>query len=253
MKDDPTIKLLSDPDPEVRRKAFDELAYEISDEHVRDILTLVESDASDEIRGDAVIALGPVVEECGDEYFDGAESDLDLSLGVDLGPPLSREGYSELVKRVRAVYEDPSQPKLVRRRAFETLVRDPAEWHREEIRKHFKSSDPEWKLTAVFAMGNVPGFDSELEQVVGEAEGELLAEAIRSAGEMEVEVGERVRELAASPATDRDVRLEAIRALPHVDPNSHELLDTLSSSEDEEVAAVAEEALDELALYGGGE
>ncbi|HEX7706047.1 MAG TPA: hypothetical protein VF701_06260 [Thermoanaerobaculia bacterium] len=251
MKDDSIINRLADPDPEVRRSAFDELAYEISDEHVQAILTLVESDAGEEIRGDAVIALGPVVEECGDEYFDGAESDLGPDFGVDLGPPLSRDGYSELVKRVRAIYENSSQPKLVRRRAFETLVRDPAEWHREEIRKHFDGSDPDWKLTAVFAMGNVPGYDEELAHVVREAEGELLAEAIRSAGEMEVEVGDRVRELAASPATDRDVRLEAIRALPHVDPDSYDLLEKLSDSDDEEIAAVAEEAMDELGLYGG--
>ncbi|HEY0593333.1 MAG TPA: HEAT repeat domain-containing protein, partial [Thermoanaerobaculia bacterium] len=144
---------------------------------------------------------------------------------------------------------DERQPKLVRRRAFEVLVRDPQPWQQEAIRRDFASGDRDWKMTAIFSMGYVRGFDRELVEQLRTASGDLLYEAVRAAGRAEVQEAAPIIEgLAISEEADRDVRLEAIAALPAVDPDCFDLLDELAESQDDEVRAAAEGALEELQM-----
>jgi hypothetical protein len=230
---------LTDPDPDARAEAYEELSDDMNDEIAEAILALAAGDASDGIRADAIIALGPVIEECGTDY------------GV--GPPVSRETCAAITKKIRALYDDASQPKLLRRRAFEVLVRAPQPWQRDEIGRWLGSSDEEWRITAVFAMGQMTGFEDELLAVLAEAEGLMLEEAVRSAGLVALTgAARKIHDLAASKDTARELRFEAILALPYVDEDAFELLDELSHSKDRELAAVAEEALEELQIHGGG-
>jgi hypothetical protein len=139
---------------------------------------------------------------------------------------------------------------LIRRRAFEALVRDPQPWLSEEIRKHFASSDSDWRLTAVFAMGYVQGFEREIAETVRTAEGALLLEAVTAAGSMGVSrAATRIRTLATSREQDLDLRLAAIEALPHVDPDCFDMLDDLTRSTKQEIADAAEYALEELGIF----
>lgn len=236
---------ITDDDEEVRAEAIDELTDRMDDDLARAFLEVASSDAAEQVRADVIIGLGPIIQEAGEDYFD----DEDFGFGPELGPPVSREMFATIVGEVRGLYEDDAQPKLVRRRAFEVLVRDPQSWLATEIQKRFASDDPEWRLTAVFGMGYVAGFEKEIAAAVKSEEGLLLFEAVRAAGSMEVSaVAKRIRELVTSKSTDSDLRLAAIDALPHVDRDSFDLLKRLSRSADEDVAAAAEAALAELSL-----
>lgn len=243
MHADLLARLKSD-DEEIRYEAREELALEMDDDIARVYLDLARSDAAEDVRADVIVGLGPVIEEAGDEYFEGA-----VPWAPELGPPISREMFDTIRTELRAIYDDPAQPVLVRRRALEVLVRDPQEWQVGEIRKHHSGGDESWKLTAVFCMGHMPGFESELAELVGTASGPLLFEAVRGAGMQGVRaVADRIRVLAESPLTELDLRLAAIEALPWVDSDCEELLDKLAASKDPEIAAVADAALEDLDL-----
>jgi len=240
---------LTDADENVRAEAREELNMMMDDEIARAFLDVIASDASEEIVADTIVGLGPIIEEAGLDFDDDADEDSDEELDDELGPGISPGMFRTILREIRAVHDDTARPKLVRRRAFEVLVRDPKEWQAREIRKHLVSDDRDWRMTAVFAMGHVPGFDREIAGFVESAEGDLLFEAVRAAAHMEVtEVAKRVRELAQS-AEDRDIRLAAIDALPHVDPKCRDLLEKLARSKDGEVAETASAALDELSIW----
>jgi hypothetical protein len=242
---DGLIAELTDPDEETRAAAREELDLVMDDGIAQTLLDIAGSDAADEIRADAVVAFGPLIEECGNDYGDGPEFDFE----PDLGPPVSRETFAAIVRRLGELYADEGQATLVRRRAFEVLIRDPQPWHAAEIRKLFSSDDEEWRTTAVFAMGHIKGFASELAATVERAEGALLSEAVRAAGSMEVAAAApRIRALATSANADLDLRLEAIHALPGVDPDCFELLDEMTRSRNRAIADAADEALSELSL-----
>jgi hypothetical protein len=243
---------LTDADENVRAEAREELNMMMDDEIARAFLDVIASDTGEEIVADTIIGLGPIIEEAGldfEEVDDESGEDLDEDLDDELGPGISPEMFRTILREIRGIYDDAKQPKLVRRRAFEVLVRNPRAWQAQEIRNHVASEDRDWTMTAVFAMGHVPGFDREIARFVESAEGDLLFEAVRAAAQMEVtEVARRVRELAQS-SEDRDIRLAAIDALPHVDPKCRDLLEKLARSKDGEIAETASAALDELSIW----
>jgi HEAT repeat protein len=237
---------LTDPDEETRASALEELSLLMNDEIAQALLDIAGSDAAEDVRVDAIVALGPVIEECGNEYDEEAEFDF----GPELGPPVSRETFDAIVRGLRVLYDDETQPTMIRRRTFEVLVRDPQPWHSKEIRQYFASADPEWRLTAVFAMGQATGFERTIAETVSTAEGPLLIEAVRAAANMGVsDAASRIRELATSSDADVDLRLAAIEALPQVDPDCFEVLDELTRSRNREIAEAAEYAVEELVTF----
>jgi hypothetical protein len=237
---------LTDPDEDVRAEAREELTMLMDDDIARAFLDVASSDAAEDIRSDAIVGLGPIIEEAGMDFDD---EDSGFAFDPDLGPGISRETFDSIIREIRALYTDEQQPKLIRRRAFEVLVRDPQPWQSFEIRRHFAGDDPLWKLTAVFGMGYVAGFDKEIAATVESADDQLLYEAIRAASSMEVSsAAKRIRDLATSGDTEHDLRLVSIEALPNVDPDCEDILDTLAASRDREIAETAQAALDELML-----
>jgi hypothetical protein len=237
--------LLRSENEETRREAFDRISVEMDDALAREILTIARGSAADDVRADAIVALGPAVDECGIEYMDDEEL-----ASPEYGAPLTRETFEEVTGALRSLYEDPTQPSIVRRRAFEVLVRDPQPWQKDAIRRDFASRDRDWQMTAIFAMGYVRGFDRELMETLRSANGDILYEAVRAAGRAEVaEAAPIIEALAIDGTTDRDVRLEAIAALPSVDPDCFDLLDELAESPDEEIRGAAEAALEDLQMF----
>ena len=79
--------------------------------------------ASDELRGRAAIALGPVLEEM----------DLHEPLGDELDeldpPPIPPHEFQRIRWELQAVYRAADTPKEVRRRILEASVRAPEAWH----------------------------------------------------------------------------------------------------------------------------
>ena len=218
----------------------------MDDDIARAFLRVASGDAAEEIRSDAIVGLGPIIEEAG---MDFSVDEIDFELDPDLGPGISRDTFKSIIAEIRALYENEAQPKLVRRRAFEVLVRDPQPWQSAEIRKHYAGDDPLWKLTAVFGMGYVAGFEKEIAATVASASDHLLYEAVRAASSMEVSsAAQHIRDLATSNRTDRDLRLVAIEALVNVDPDSEDILLSLTRSRDAEIAETAQGALDELMM-----
>lgn len=249
MNRDDLMEALTDPNHEVREGAFQDISIEMDDDLARAISDVAAGTASDDIRADAIVALGPLVEECGIDY------DEALALPEEFGgPAVSVDTFRSIVERLRAIYADENQPKVVRRRAFEVLVRDPQPWQAEEVRKHLALPDADWRLTAIFGMGSMPGFEKEILEAVKKGEGVELAEAVRAAAKMEVkQAAPRIRELAASNKTERELRLESILALPNVDDDAFEILEELVRSKDAEIREAAEEAMADLSMYQDAE
>lgn len=204
-------------------------------------------DASEELRGQAAIALGPVLEEM----------DFHEPLGDELHeldpPPILPHEFQRIRWELHSLYQNEDTPKLVRRRILEASVRAPEAWHEHAIRNAYDRDDDEWRLTAVFCMGRVPGFVNEILESLDNPDGEVRLEAVRAAGLRELRAASpHVARLLRSPDTDRQLLLTAIEASVSVRGKATiELLGDLSASEDEEIAEIAEEALTMAsALYG---
>jgi uncharacterized protein (UPF0147 family) len=208
----------------------------------RIVIDLIRSDAEEELRARAAIALGPALEECDMDGFE--DNDLDE-------PVISQPLFEEVRKTLRLVYHDPSAPKIVRRRALEASIRAPQSWHEGAVRSSFLSGDEEWQVTAVFCMGFLEGFEAELIEAIQHDSYPILFEAVRAAGNACLDGASRfIRAIAADDTADRDLRLVAIEAIPNVAiPDAHELLASLSISEDEQIEEAALLAIEELELW----
>ncbi len=249
------VGALRSSEPGIRALALSEASPMVDDELARELLRFArEAELPEGERGDALIALGPALEMCWyEEADDGSLAEPPSGEEDWWGPPLSPGLYREVTEALRHIYHDASQPKLVRRRALEAAVRAPRDWHRDAASSAWRSDDSEWRLTAVFAMGHLPGFAAEIEEALDAEELPIAHEALLAAGRAGIEeLADRLMEVAEDPDAQRELRLGAIEALGELgSAEGVDLLQALTLSEDSEIAAVAEEALEELALVSG--
>lgn len=240
--DDMALELLgvlrdSDVSPERRLLAV-EMAGDmtvVNDELAEVLLAIVQNrDEQELLRGKAAIALGPALEEADTMGF----NDPDDS-------PISQDLFGKLQQTLREVYQDTGQPKDVRRMVLEAAVRAPQEWHREAIRSAYGSHDEEWKLTAVFCMVYVAGFEKEICEALDSDDPDIHYQAVRAAGNWEVKAAwKHVAALATSNRTDKPLQLAAIEAAAAIHPQkARDLFVDLLDSDDEELREVAAEAL----------
>jgi len=134
----------------------------------------------------------------------------------------------------------------LRRRILEASVRAPQDWHQEAIAAAYASSDRDWKLTAVFGMRWVQGFDGEILDALKSTDPEIQFEAVSAAGENEVDgAWTHVAGLVENARTPKPLLLAAIDAVSCIRPKeAPEILGDLTDSEDEEIAEAAREALE---------
>jgi hypothetical protein len=231
-------------DDKAQQLSAAKLAAEGMNESIgRIVIDLIRStDADEEVRARAAIALGPALEECELDGFD--DSDLD-------DPVLSQPLFEEAKKTLRSVYHDPSAPKIVRRRALEASIRAPQPWQEGAVRSSYLSGDEEWQVTAVFCMGFLDGFEAEIIEALQHDSYPILYEAVRAAGNACLDSASRyIRSIALDESADHDLRIVAIETVPSVAiPDAHELLASLSTSEDEEIEETALLAIEELELW----
>lgn len=215
--------------------------FTVVNEELVDALLAVlhDSDESQKSRARAAISLGPVLdymdtEDIENEYFDD-EDEL----------PISAETFERIRASLRTLYEDTKIPKEVRRRILEASVRAPEDWHVDAIRAAYASDDEAWKLTAVFCMRFVRGFDEQIVKELNSKNADIHLEAVVAAGNWGVEAAwPNVTALIHSAKTPKPLLLAAIEAVPYIRPKeAMDVLSELRESDDEEIVDAIDEAL----------
>jgi hypothetical protein len=166
--------------------------------------------------------------------------------------PITEETFEKIQTSLKRLYSEPGTPKEVRRRILEASVRAPEAWHDAAIREAYGNQDPEWMLTAVFAMGYVPGFDDEILATLKNPDPEIHLEAVKAAGNRELEgAWTHVVELVENKRTPKDLLLAAIAAVGVIRPGeAGQVLVELTDSKDEDIAEAANEAISMASVFG---
>ncbi|MFC1661241.1 hypothetical protein ACFL3S_07275 [Gemmatimonadota bacterium] len=219
----------------------------MNDSLAKELLRILGSqDEPEDLRGQAAIAFGAALEEAHLDGIDDRES-----------PSVSEPLLEQAKDALRSSYEDPGISKDVRRRALEASVRAPEPWHPGAVLAAYRDGDLAWRLTAVFCMRFVEGFDEEIVEALESGEADILYQAVLAAGDRIVpDAWPFVRNLvltAASgevllpddPDADRDLLVAAIHAVARIRPlEASETLSGIIDSDDEDLSEVALEALD---------
>ena len=218
----------------------------VMDDELAEALLKVVADRSEpeQVRARAGIALGPVLEQCDIEEFDQPWSE----------PPIRKETFDAIQTALHGVVAGETEPKEVRRRAFEGSVRASQDWHPEIIRKAYYGDDEEWKLTAVFAMNYIHGFNKEILESLKSSNPDIHFQAVRAAGERELKEAWPLVEPLLSSRTEKNLLIAAIAATAWIRPDlAPDVLSPFVDSDDEEIADAASEAIAEAGGYADEE
>jgi HEAT repeat protein len=206
----------------------------ISDELVDALLAVLRGGAESELRASAAIALGPVLEHVDMQGFEDV---------VDI--PIAEGTFHRIQESLRKLYMDVDVPADVRRRILEASVRAPQEWHREAVGGAYSSHDEAWRLTGVFCMRFIRGFDAEILEALGSRNPDIHYEAVCAAGTWQVDAAwPHIAALVRSKETDKPLLLAAIEAIGGIRPKeAAAFLDDLIDSDDEDIAGAVAEAI----------
>ena len=207
----------------------------VNEELAQALLAVVRSaEEPTALRARAALSLGPVLEQADTE---GGEDPEEM--------PITEPTFRQIQHTLQTLYQDPRVPKEVRRRVLEASIRAPQSWHTAALREAYASRDPEWRLTAVFAMRWVPGFREQILDALASADRAIRSEALEAAGNWELdEAWPHVASLLQDGTTPKALLLSAIGAAAAIRPAEAEsLLLPLAEAEDEEIAEAAEEAM----------
>jgi len=207
----------------------------INNELVDALLSVLRSDGEpEELRAQAATSLGPILEHAATDGFeDGA------------AVPITERAFDTIQESLRGVFTDAAVPKEVRRRILEASVRAPQDWHQDAVRAAYASVDEAWKLTAVFCMRFVRGFDEQILEALDSKSGDIQHEAVSAAGDWGVEAAwPHIVALITTEATTKPLLLAAIGAVAAIRPQeAAEILSELTLSDDEDVVEAVGEAL----------
>ena len=211
-----------------------------------DLLTVLLDDRDDDVRAEAALAFGPALEECSVEA---------THFGFNEESALSAAQFVEVRRELESIYRSAEAGSQVRRMALEAAARAPEPWVDGATRAAFRAGDPSWRTTAVFCMGYLDGFDSEILEALDDKELAVRREAVCSAGRAGVlQAGPEILSLAASPAIERSLRMAAIESLAFLDsPAAGDLLQMLAGLSDREIAEQAAWASEQRDLLSLGD
>lgn len=225
--------LLADDDPQVRTRAI-RLLWESEDAKLVPVfLDMLNNDEEVEVRAAAANALGQFI------YL----GELDK---------IPTELHHEIEEQLLSTTAS-SQETLVRRRALESLGYS----SREEVVPHIEAAylenNPEWKVSALFAMGRSCD-DRWKKQVLSQLRSpneDIRSEAIHAAGELELKPASSILLDLLDDEEDPELRRELIWALSRIGGEGvrakfEELLEL--TEEDDEDADFIQEALDTLSF-----
>ncbi len=224
--------------------------YVVINDELVDALLSILSDASapEELRGMAAIALGPVLEQTGFEMYDEFEGQDSLEELDE--QTITPQTFQRITDTLQRLYIDASVPKYVRRRILEASVRCSQKWHNDAIRTAYTSGDDDWRLTAVFGMAHVRGFDKEILDSLNDTNPDIHYEAVRAAGNWEIKKAwPHIASLLASRKTEKALLLAAIESSANISPgDALEALQPFLVSKDEDIAEAADEAASMAAI-----
>ena len=206
----------------------------VNDELADELLSIVQDASEAEtLRARAAISLGPALEQADTMGFDDPDEIL-----------ITENTFLRIRDSLHRLYNDSAVPEEVRRRILEASVRAPQDWHRDAIRDNYASDQEKWRLTAIFCMRFIRGFEDQILEALESEDSDSLYEAVCSAGNWELDAAwPRLTALIASEETDKDVLLAAIEAVTDIRPLEAGLtLVDLADSEDEDIAEAATEA-----------
>lgn len=207
----------------------------VNDELVEGLLAILRnSKESQEVRSRAATSLGPILEYANIEGFEDPDD-----------VRISEWHFQQIQKSLRELYMAVQIPKEIRRRILEASVRAPQEWHKNVVLAAYSSSDTAWKLTAVFCMRFLSGFDKQIVKELDNENPDIQLEAVLAAGNWSVAAGwPKIAALIQSDRTPKPVLLAAIEAVPAIRPQeASEVLSGLIESDDEDIAEAVQEAL----------
>src|SRR6266545_4779701 len=207
----------------------------INDELADALLAILRSgDESEKLRGEAAIGLGPALEHADMHGFEDVDE-----------VPIAEGTFHRIQASLRNLYMDADVPKDVRRRILEASVRAPQNWHSEAVRAAYGSDDEAWRLTAVFCMRFVRGFDEQILEALDSESPDIHYEAVSAAGDWGVDAAwPHVVALIRAEGTAKPLLLAAIGAVAAIRPQeAAEILGELTLSDDEDVAEAVAEAL----------
>lgn len=211
----------------------------MNDEVADLLLNIIQNEAEpEELRCECAISLGPALEYSDTMEFEDLEDIM-----------LTEKKFLEVQKVLQLVYQEASVPLDVRRRVLEASVRAPQDWHEKAVRAAYYSDDDDWRLTAVFCMNYIRGFEDEIMAALDSEDKDIVCEAVCAAGNWGLEQAWGfVADLILQEDVDKHLLLAAINAVAAIHPEEAiDLLSDLANSEDEEIAYAVEEA---LALHG---
>ncbi len=207
----------------------------INDELVDALLSILRSSVeSEELRCQAVISLGPALEHAD---TDGFEDPGDVAM--------TEQTFHGTQESLRKLTMDGDVPKNVRRRILEASVRASKDWHKDAVRAAYSSDDEDWKLTAVFSMCFVRGFDEQILEALESANPDIHYQAVCAAGNWEVDAAwAHITALVTSKETEKPLLLATIDAVASIRPQeAGVILVGLADSDDEGIVEAAHEAI----------
>jgi HEAT repeat protein len=223
---------LTDSDSEVRVTAI-RLLWEDEDRKLAPIfIGMMEDDPDHQVRATAASALGLF------EYLGELEE-------------IPEETHELVEDKLLAVAQGEDHP-LVRRRALESLGYSSREEVEDLLRESYERGNSEWLASALFAMGRSAEekWGPAIMRMFGHDQPDVREEAVRAAGELELSTARDSLMDLVTEDPDEDVQLAAIWSLSQIGgAGVRPLLERLfEETEDEEIADLIEEALENLSF-----
>jgi hypothetical protein len=196
-------------------------------------------DLADALRSTAVRALGPALEHADTCDFDDTDEAL-----------LSERVFHAIQQSLRELFAEAGVAQSVRRSVLESAVRAPQDWQRQAVRRAYAEDDEAWRLTAVFCMRFVAGFEEAICEALKSNNPNIRYQAVRAAGDWAVDAAwPQVTAIVAAGETDKPLLLAAIDAVAAIRPQeAPAILADLMDSGDEDIA---EATLGALAMTDG--
>lgn len=235
------LRLLDDPDAQVRSEAVSCLWHTADPMWIEELLDKAQRDPDLDVRTRALSTLGHYLVDAEIEMYDemngGAErtiTDGDIQRIADFLFDTSQNETLSVDERRYAIeslafLEDPEVDELI-------------EWA-------FSQSDPRYRVSALFAMGrsgNLRWSDAVMAELHS-ANREVQYEAVRAAGELALqEATEDLIRLVRGRGVDKALRLRAIYSLGEAgDDRAYTVLEELCHARDRDVREAAREAAEE--------
>jgi hypothetical protein len=159
--------------------------------------------------------------------------------------PITEPMFRKIQGMLHKLYMDAETPKEVRRPVLEASVRAPEKWHKNAVAVAYRSEDRDWKLTAVFCMQFIRGFDKQILESLKSQNPDIRYQAVRAAGNWEIDAAwPHIAALVTSEETEKELLLAAIEAAAFIRPHqASEILSPLLDSDDEDIVDAVYEAL----------